>query len=117
RNPRPGPYGRYRRFVPAVEVQVVEGEAAVAFDRPMVVPLSRTLGWAAVQRMSQTPRGSGGQVLGAVRDSVRIRRGTRMVKVLSAGQLAGYLRGWLPQGFCYREFDVAHLRTPAELAV
>ena len=37
-----------------------------------------------------------------------------MVKVLSAQQLAGYVRGWLPHGFCYREHDVAHLRTPAD---
>ena len=47
----------------------------------------------------------------------RIRRGTRMLKILSGRQLAGFLRGWLPQGFCHREYDVAHLRTPADLAV
>ena len=40
-----------------------------------------------------------------------------MVKVLSARQLAGHLHGWLPQGFCYREYDVAHLRTPVDLGV
>jgi hypothetical protein len=40
-----------------------------------------------------------------------------MVKVISGRQLLGYLRGWLPGGFCHREYDVAHLRTPAELNV
>ncbi|MEK8108130.1 hypothetical protein NKG94_30365 [Micromonospora sp. M12] len=37
--------------------------------------------------------------------------------MLSAQQLAGYVRGWLPHGFCYREHDVAHLRTPATTTV
>jgi hypothetical protein len=56
-------------------------------------------------------------VVAAIRRSATIRRGTRMVKVLSARQLLGYLHGLLPGGFCYREYDVAHLRTPAELGV
>jgi hypothetical protein len=40
-----------------------------------------------------------------------------MMKVLSGRQAAGFLRGWSPAGFCYREYDIAHLRTPADLAL
>jgi hypothetical protein len=91
--------------------------APVPLDQPLHVPLSRATSWASVHRLSQTPYAAAADTLTVVRASARIRRGTRMVKVLSAGQLAGYLHGWLPQGFCYREYDVAHLRTPADLAI
>jgi hypothetical protein len=117
RNPRPGARKPYRRFVPAAEVEVVDGMAPVPYDQPMHVPLCRALSWASIHRQSQAPRHRVGATLSAIRHSARIRRGTRMVKVLSPGQLAGYLHGWLPQGFCYREYDIAHLRTPADLAV
>ncbi|MFD0787674.1 hypothetical protein ACFQZ8_27535, partial [Micromonospora azadirachtae] len=66
-----------------------------------------------VHQLSQRPDAAGDPVLDVVRGSAVVRRGTRMMKMLSARQLAGYVRGWLPHGFCYREHDVAHLRTPA----
>jgi hypothetical protein len=116
-NPRPGARKPYRRFVPAADAEVVEGMAPVPLDRPLHVPLSRATTWASVHRLSQTPHAAASAVLADIRDSARIRRGTRMVKVLSAAQLSGYLRGWLPQGFCYREYDIAHLRTPVQLAI
>jgi hypothetical protein len=117
-NPRPGARKPYRRFVPAVDVEVVEGQPPHPLDGPLVAPLSRTLSWPAAHRMSQSPNGGdGGDTVVKIRSSATISRGTRMVKILSGRQLAGYLRGWLPQGFCYREFDIAHLRTPADLAI
>jgi hypothetical protein len=97
---------------------VVEGHVPQPLDSPPVAPLSRGLTWPVAHRMSQSPHGGdGGKTVATIRRSVTISRGTRMVKILSGRQLAGFLRGWLPQGFCYREFDVAHLRTPAELAI
>jgi hypothetical protein len=117
-NPRPGARKPYRRFVPAVEVEVVEGQPPQPLDGPLVAPLSRTLNWPAAHRMTQSPQGGdGGGTVAKIRGSATISRGTRMVKILSGRQLAGFLHGWLPQGFCYREFDIAHLRTPAELAI
>jgi len=114
-NPRPGAMVPYRRFVPSGDVQVVEGVPPVPPDEPLRALLSRTLNWATVQRLSQAPPVA--DLVAAIRGSVRIRPGTRMVKVLSAAQLTEYLHGALPRGFCYREHDIAHLRTPAELGV
>jgi hypothetical protein len=128
-NPRPGATNRYRRFVHATDVLAVEGPGAQAAavatgeqpmtepaEQPLRMPVSRALDWATLHRLSQAPAG-GASAVAAIRRSATIRRGTRMVKVLSAAQVLGYLRGWLPSGFCYREYDIAHLRTPAELNV
>jgi hypothetical protein len=86
-------------------------------DSPLMAPLSRTMGWAEVQRMSQAVVHRDDRVLHGIRATAVVRRGTRMVKVLSATQFAGHLNGWLPYGFCYRGLDIAHLRTPADLAL
>ncbi|MFI5833879.1 hypothetical protein ACIA5A_09410 [Micromonospora sp. NPDC051300] len=117
--PRPGAGHPWRRFVHATEVQAVHGaaEPAEEGDAPLLMPVHREHGWSYVHRLSQRPAAAGDPTLAAVRASAVIRPGTRMVKVLSARQLAGYVRGWLPHGFCYREHDVAHLRTPAGMAV
>jgi hypothetical protein len=115
-NPRPGAQYPYRRFVHATEVEAVSGPVTEAHDGPLHAPVSRVLDWRTVHRMSQAPAGEDSAVA-AIRRTATVRRGTRMLKVLSARQLAGYLRGWLPCGFCYREYDLAHLRTPADLAV
>ncbi|GIH12568.1 hypothetical protein [Rugosimonospora africana] len=117
RNPRPGARKPYRRFVPAVEINVIEGRAPIPAEQPLSAPLSRNLSWSAVHALSQSRRNVDDELVARIRLSAKIFRGTRMVKVLSGRQLAGHLHGWLPQGFCYREFDVAHLRTPAELSV
>ncbi len=116
-NPRPGARLPFRRFVPATEVEVVQGRPPEPRDRPLFAPLSRGLSWPSVHRLTQTPRAETSELVARIRCSAAISRGTRMVKVLSARQLAGHLHGWLPQGFCYREYDIAHLRTPADLAV
>lgn len=118
-SPRPGTALPWRKFVHVTEVGVVHGAADSAEepDTPLLVPLHRERGWAYVHQLSQQPAAAGDPTLTAVRASAVVRRGTRMVKVLSAEQLAGYVRGRLPHGFCYREHDVAHLRTPGALAV
>ncbi|MGK5738240.1 hypothetical protein [Micromonospora sp. URMC 103] len=118
-SPRPGSALPWRRFVHVTEVTAVHGapEPAEEPDPPLMVPAHRERGWAYVQQLSQRPDAAGDPSLAAVRRSAVVRRGTRMVKVLSARQLSGYVRGWLPHGFCYREHDVAHLRTPAALTV
>ncbi|MCX4474478.1 hypothetical protein OOK41_29920 [Micromonospora sp. NBC_01655] len=117
--PRSGVPLPWRRFVHVTEVTAVRGvgEPAEEAETPLLVPLHRERGWAQVHRLSQQPAAAGDPTLAAVRASAVVRRGTRMVKVLSARQLAGYARGWLPHGFCHREHDIAHLRTPEKLAV
>ncbi|MEU1888659.1 hypothetical protein [Micromonospora sp. WMMD987] len=117
--PRPGSAWPWRRFVHATEVTEVTGtgEPVEEPEAALLMPVHRERGWSYVHQLSQQPAAAGDPTLAAVRASAVLRRGTRMVKVLSARQLAGYVRGWLPHGFCYREHDVAHLRTPAALAV
>lgn len=109
--------GRFHRFVHVSEITALDGPPGMATptDEPLRAPVSRAIGWADLQRLSQgrTPNA----LLAGVRASATVRRGTRMVKPLSARQVAGYLGGWQPQGFCYREYDIAHLRTPADLAI
>ena len=85
-------------------------------EPPLMAPLLRDLSWAAVQRMSQSASHRDDILLRRIRATAIVRRGTRMVKFLSAAQLAGHLGGWLPYGVCYRACDVAHLDDPQELA-
>ncbi|BCL15551.1 hypothetical protein [Micromonospora sagamiensis] len=118
--PRPGAPLPWRRFVHATEVTAVHGgpgQADEEPDAPLLVPLHRDRTWTQVQQLTQQPSAAGDPVLATLRASAVVRRGTRMVKVLSARQLAGHVRGLLPHGFCHREHDVAHLRTPSALAV
>jgi hypothetical protein len=88
-----------------------------ASDAPLTAPLTRDLGWAQVQAMSQSAAHRDNPVLHGIRSSAVVRRGTRMMKVLSAAQFTGHLSGWQPSGFCYRVHDVAHLRSPDRLAL
>jgi hypothetical protein len=93
---------------------------AVGFDPlepPLSAPLRRDLGWAQVQRMSQSAEHRDDSLLRRIRATAAIQRGTRMVKLLSAAQVAGHLGGWLPCGFCYRACDLAHLTDPRELSL
>jgi hypothetical protein len=107
--------------VHASEVTAVHGQRPTGrdwqFDGPLMAPLNRSRTWEDVHQLSQTPTGGDDPLLARVRGSVAIRRGSPMCKVLSGRQVAGYLRGWLPYGFCYREYDVAHLRTPTDLSL
>ncbi|MEJ3742137.1 hypothetical protein WEI85_02395 [Actinomycetes bacterium KLBMP 9797] len=121
RNPRAGAPLPWHRFVHVTEVSAVRGGRAAAtpdvLETPLMVPLNRALGWDDIHALSQTPGYADDPTVAGIRRTATIRRGTRMIKVLSARQLSGYLRGWLPYGFCYREHDVAHLRTPSDLAL
>jgi hypothetical protein len=104
----------YHRFLSATEVEMFgSGEA------PLQAPLSRALTWERIHRLSQSPprEKQAADAIAAVRASATIRRGTRMVKPLSPLGVTAVLKGQLPHGFCYREWDVAHLRTPAEQAL
>jgi hypothetical protein len=85
-------------------------------EPPLSAPLRRELGWAQVQRMSQSAAHRDDAVLRQIRATAAIFRGTRMTKVLSAAQVSGFLGGWLPYGFCYRSADIAHLHDPRDLA-
>jgi hypothetical protein len=101
-------------------VTVTGEDSAVGTDPlepPLMAPLLRDLGWADVQRMSQSATHRDDPLLRRIRDTATVRRGTRMTKILSAAQVAGHLGGWLPYGFCYRSGDIAHLRDPADLAL
>jgi hypothetical protein len=88
-----------------------------ALEPPLSAPLRRDLGWAQVQRMSQSAAYRDDELLRRIRATAAIRRGTRMTKVLSAAQVAGHLGGWLPYGFCYRSCDIAHLPEPRDLGM
>ncbi|GIJ48452.1 hypothetical protein Val02_53380 [Virgisporangium aliadipatigenens] len=117
RNPRPGARWPFRRFVPAAEADLISGTPDAAEDAPLYAPVSRRLSWDALHALSQRPADVDSATIHAVRRTATVRRGTRMALVLPATALADYLHGALPGGFCYRESDIAHLRTPAELSV
>ncbi|WP_305784992.1 hypothetical protein [Symbioplanes lichenis] len=98
----------------------VTGDAQVDVDPlepPLMAPLRRDFSWERVQELSQSAGHQQDPVLQGIRATAAVHRGTRMMKLLSAAQLAGHLAGWLPYGFCYRACDIAHLRTPDELAI
>lgn len=120
-NPRPRSGLAFRRFVHAT--QVVPVDVPGEFDGtagPLMMPVGE--GWVheAVFKLSQTPPdrccAGSAALLAMIRRTVTISRGTSMVKVLSPRQVAGLLEGRPLSGFCHREYDLAHLRTPAELA-
>lgn len=86
-------------------------------DPPLMAPLRRDLSWERVQEMSQSVEHRQSPALHRIRATAAVRRGTRMIKMLSTAQLAGHLAGWLPYGFCYRACDLDHLRTPEALSL
>jgi hypothetical protein len=88
-------------------------------ESALTAPLTRDLTWSRIHALSQQPArdATAASLIGAVRASATIRRGTRMIKPLSPQAVTAVLRGGQPHGFCYRECDIAHLRTPAQLAV
>jgi hypothetical protein len=86
-------------------------------EPPLMAPLLRDLGWDQVQRMSQSAAHRDDPMLRRIRATAAVRRGTRMVKILSAAQVAGHLGGWSPYGFCYRACDIAHIRRAEDLAL
>jgi hypothetical protein len=101
-------------------VTVTGEDAAIGTDPlepPLMAPLRKDLTWPQVQQMSQSVAHQQDPVLHYIRSTAAVRRGTRMMKVLSAAQFAGHLAGWLPYGFCYRACDLAHMRMPDQLSL
>lgn len=115
RDPRPGAEFPFHRFVHAADV--TGAPPPVESDAPLTIPLSRAVDWGEIHRRSQHPAHAGDPYVTALRASATVRRGTRMTKFLSPNQVTAHLHGRLPHGFCYREYDVAHLRTPSDVAL
>ncbi len=118
--------GGYHIEVPWAEVEDVEvveesrrPPLGDEYAGPLLAPLtSPPLSREAIHELSQHPPTDDAEaaLLRAVRATATLRRGTPMVKGLSGRQVSQYLRlGWQLRGFCYREFDVAHLREPTDL--
>jgi hypothetical protein len=87
-------------------------------EQAILAPVTPGMSYEAIHHMSQGPLRvpDTGQIT-TIRRTVTIRPGTRMIKPLSARQVGAYLHGRRPSGFCYREFDLTSLRTPAELSL
>ncbi len=91
-------------------------------EQPLLAPVTPTMSWSSVHSMSQTrlrePRGpSDVEPITIIRRTATIRRGTRMIKLLSGRQFSAYLHGRLPSGFCYRAYDLPALGGPAALTM
>ncbi|WP_117210813.1 hypothetical protein [Allorhizocola rhizosphaerae] len=100
----------YHRFVPSEETGV---------ETVLRAPVRRGMSWESIHRLSQSPPrdAASAELVAGVRATATVRRGTRMVKPLTARGVTAVLKGHLPHGFCYREWDVAHLRTPLEQSI
>jgi len=87
-------------------------------EQAILAPVVPGISYEAIHHLSQGPLRSPdtGQIT-TIRRTATIRPGTRMIKLLSARQVGAYLHGRRPYGFCYREYDLAGLRTPAELSL
>ncbi len=109
----PSPWA-YHRFFAAIELGLGGSGETV-----LQAPLSRAMSWERIHRLSQTPARDQhtADLLANVRATATVKRGTRMIKPLDPMGVTAVLKGQLPHGFCYRECDVAHLRTPAEQSV
>lgn len=118
-NPRPEARWPYRRFV---HVSEVGGESAInaCAETLLSAPLAAGVTWCRIHERSQSPYGDEATraLLRTVRASASVRCGTKMVKPLSSRQVVRLLSGApVVSGFCFREHDVAHLRTPLQRRV
>src|SRR5690606_25939923 len=87
---------------------------------PVSVPMMPGADFRTVHRYSQNPRIGGAEraLVSAVRATAFVTAGTRMIKPLNRHQVARQLTtAPLVSGVCFREFDVAHLRTPGDRVV
>ncbi len=84
-------------------------------EQPLLAPVTPGMSWDAIHAMSQTPLRAPTDPVTTIRRTATIRRGTRMIKLLSRRQLSAYLHGRRPSGFCYREHDLTLLRGSADL--
>lgn len=119
-NPRPGSDYPYRRFAHAGEVLRDGVPVAVADDRSLTVPLAPGLDLEYVRRLTQTPHldPAARVLLDRVRRSAAVAAGELMERPVTAPQIARLMEtAAVPGGFCYRRWDIAHLRTPAARSV
>ena len=91
-------------------------------DSQLLTPVTPNLSWAGVHASTQAmlrpdERPTAFRSVTTMRRTATIRRGTRMIKLLSGRQLLAYLHGRLPRGFCYRAADLEGLRIPDDLAM
>jgi hypothetical protein len=91
-------------------------------DSPLLTPVTPNLSWAGVHENTQMLLRTDAhpyvyRAVTTMRRTATIRRGTRMIKLLSGRQLLAYLHGRLPRGFCYRAGDLEGLRIPDDLAM
>lgn len=99
-------------------------------EQPLLAPVTPDLTWSWVHSLTQRPLrpshlpatgeaadGADAEPVTVLRRTATIRRGTRMIKLLGGQQLGAYLYGRLPHGFCYRAYDLAHLRSGPDLAL
>ncbi|MCH7230458.1 hypothetical protein L0U85_06255 [Glycomyces sp. L485] len=112
------PSGRtFHRYVHASEVSSAGGELLRAGVAPVSVPMMPGADFRTVHQYSQNPRIEGAEraLVSAVRATAFVAVGTRMIKPLSRNQVARQLTTPpMVSGVCFREFDVAHLRTPLD---
>jgi hypothetical protein len=87
-------------------------------EQAILAPVVPGISYESIHNLAQRPllAQDAGHIT-TIRRSATVRRGTRMIKLLSARQLGAYLHGRRPSGFCYREFDLASLRSPAVLSL
>src|SRR5690606_35209927 len=115
------PNGRsFHRYVHASEVSSAGGELLRAGVAPVSVPVMPGADFRTVHQYSQNPRIEVAEraLVAAVRATAFVTVGTRMVKPLNRQQVARQLSSApLVSGVCFREFDVAHLRTPDDRVV
>lgn len=115
------PSGRaFHRYVHASEVSSAGGELLRAGVAPVSVPVMPGADFRTVHQYSQNPRIGVAEraLVAAVRATAFVTAGTRMVKPLNRQQVARQLSAPpLVSGVCFREFDVAHLRTPNDRVV
>lgn len=112
--------GAFHRYVHASEVTSTGGELLLAGVAPLAIPVMPGVDAATVHRYSQNPRIGPAEraLVSAVRATAFVTAGTRMVKPLSRHQVARQLTSApVVSGVCFREFDVAHLRTPDDRVV
>ncbi|MGH8878269.1 MAG: hypothetical protein ACRD0P_13140, partial [Stackebrandtia sp.] len=119
-NPRPGAAYPFRGFIHSREIRGDGAPVLDAPDAPLLAPLADGVTLAEIHQLSQSPHGGRAEhsLVSAVRDSARIVYGTKMIKALSPHQAARLLQSpACVSGVCFREHDIAHLRTPVERRV
>ena len=115
------PSGRsFHRYVHASEVASAGAELLRAGVAPVSAPFMPGADFPTVHHCSQNPHLDAAEraLVSAVRATATVDVGTRMIKPLGRHQVARQLTSPpLVSGVCFREFDVAHLRTPADRVV